>query len=138
MWRSRIEETLMCLSYYGVTGKGVIVTVGVFVEVGVLLGVYVAVGVYEGVNVAVFVGVSVGGIRSVGVDVTVGVTEGVSVNVDVGVFVGVSVTVPVIISNVGLKKSVGEGCVAVFANVGLGVAVADESGARVIAITPTQ
>jgi hypothetical protein len=126
------------LSYYWVAGKGVMVTVGLPVAVGVLLGVGVLVGVNDGVEVDVFVAVFVGGRRSVGEAVIVGVTEGVRVKVAVGVFVDVSVTVPVTISKVGLRNNVGDDWVDVLANVGLGVAVAEESGASEIAIAPTQ
>jgi hypothetical protein len=84
----------------------------------------------------VFVGDSVGETKIVDVTVGVGVKVGVSVAVDEGVIVGVSDGVCVNIAGSGLK--VREGTVAVAANVGLGVAVGDESGARETAITPIQ
>ena len=72
----------------------------------------VAVAVTDGVNVGVFV--------SVGEGVIVGVSDGVGVNID------------------GSGLDVMDGTVAVAANVGLGVAVGDVSGASEIAINPMQ
>lgn len=133
-----IEEILMYqLAYYGdITGKGEIVTVGVLDGVGVLLGVDEGVHVKDAVMVNVFVGDSVGGTKMVAVDVAEGVKVGVFVAVDEGVMVGVSDGVWVNIDGSGLKVT--DGAVAVDANVGLGVAVGDESGAREIAIMPIQ
>lgn len=124
----------MYLSCYGDTGNGVIVKVGVFDAVGVLLGVNVAVDVKEGVNVAVFVDV----FEAVGVLLAVNVTVGVEVKVGEGVIVGVFVGVPVFIKGVGLNVVVPDDSVAVKANVELGVAVGELSGASETAMTPTQ
>lgn len=96
------------------------------------------VNVYDGVKLGVMEGVSVGDTNIVTVLEADGVNDGVSVSVGDGVTDGVSDAVAVIIEGSGLEVRISSGCVAVRANVGLGVAVGEESGASMTAIPPIQ